>query len=1179
MRYFLSICILLLLTPLNSQITAILPESNDDLIHQEGENAVVTNYNTTPTLDYSASGKRLLQLNTYKGNYNNNPYFSKYIIYVPESGSYDIWYSGTPPGTKEDIFPSYSSPFTLLVDNSEYELYRENVNVVESYAPGLYWIKTINLELEKGFHEIEFRVTEKRKFDGKYYFYLDSFFLFKGDETSPGLIPEVFPENMLDRSIDNAFRDISTYQANIRNNPEVSGNYLSLAHIYILIGDYLNAIKMLTRVLQLDPDNKTAKLLMAKSRIWNGNIDQGIRAYRDYLEVYPESLSIWEEAAKVTAWLGRLDTSLELFGLGLQVYPGNSSLLVNKAFTHLWNGEIDEGLTILQDVENSLDNNASSISHLASIYSVNGYKNYAIDLYEKSIKQYPDLIELYLNLETLFRETGELEKADEILNNLTSNFSISEQLQQILDTNSKKSIVKDQFISSLEAKLLLDPENLSLRELLVQTLFWNGLVNRAIDEYIAILVVYNYQDLKLFDDKSHDLYFYYDILHYIEDKFNNRIEELTELKKEFYNDVILYRTALLNNSDIDDAKGILESTINSVNEIYNRNRYYYELFNTLEDEIINITGLEEEQQDVFNKLIGNRWTLNRKLLINELNSSLENDSVKEFSSYILSMYYLINSEFTQAEGVIDNLDEFTSRNKLVRYHNKLWSGESFEQDLTELHIYYPHISRELEIISGYNNVITTPEVIDSNYIDNIQTFLQEVDLEQRQIHTFIKIIRSYKESTRVLLENSLIRTFFRNQENTNLIRYTIGDYYLQNEQYNDALIQFKQVNSVDPFNVSAQFKLGRLQQLTGDWKGALTSYEDVFNTDPSYENASTMHNQLSLQHPELSSVTVDYFSDPNMIEFSENFTTQFNITSWFRMDPEWSISTISLLEWPRKRYRVDSIAVKSTLSLLNNQFSLSPKLGVLLYNTTFDNASPFDEVTYSTVLESSSYYSDLAVDLNLQIDAYTLSLSLGQSTLKESIPDDIDTLEYIENSYSISGYYPIPQYRNWNNLAFRSYFHYKTLYGFDHSNTIFTYAQDITSNIQILRDPWTTLTLYNSTTYENSLTQDNDIYYTPDSVFVSKLGGTIASYIGVNSGVLGLIGRIGGGIYVEEMFGGNLFSFASDGDIQVNYTKNNRTLFFKAYGSLAMDDFDIPDYWALQFSIGFNLSISKLLTH
>lgn len=1179
MRYFLSIYILLIFLPIFSQVTPILPETNRDLILQEGENAVVTNYNTTPTLDFSASGKRTLQLNTYKGNYNNNPYFSKYIIYVPESGSYDFWYSGTPPGTREDIFPSYSSPFTLIVDNTEYELFREDVNVVETYAPGLYWIKTVNMELEKGFHEIEFRVTEKRRFDGKFYFYLDSFFLFKGDEKSPGMVPEVFPQDMTNRSIDNAFRDISTYQSNIRNNPEVSGNYLSLAHIYILIGDYLNSIKMLTRVLQLEPDNKTAKLLLAKTRIWNGNIDQGIRAYRDYLEVFPQSLSIWEEAGKVTAWLGKLDLSLELFSMGLQVYPDNTSLLVNKAFTHLWNGDIEEGLTILQEVELSLGENASSISNLASIYDVNGYTNYAIELYEKSIDRYPNFIELYLNLETLLREAGEINSADLILEDLIAHFSISEQLQQILDTNSKKSSVKDQYISSLEAKLLLDPENLSLRELLVQTLFWNGLVDEAISEYIAILTVYYYQDMKLYNDNSHDLYFYYDILFYIESAFQNRIDELTELKKIYFNDVIAYRTALINSEGIDEAKTKLESTITKTNNIYDKNIYYYELFTTLEDEIIVIEQQQQEEQSIFEKLIGDRWEIDRSQVIDELKSGLNNDSVKEFSSYILSRLFLIYSNFSESETIIEELDEFSSRNKLITYHNNLWSGVDYKQDLSELEIYYPFIGRENQIISGFRSVITEPKTIEENYIENIQPFLQAVDKEQRQIQKFSRIIQSYKESMRTLIENSFVRTLFNYQENTNLIRYTIGDYYLQNEQYDDALIQFRLVNSVDPFNISAQFKLARLQQLTGDWKSALTSYAEVFNIDPSYENASTMHNQLSLQHPESSSVSVEYFSDPNKIEFREIFSTQFNITSRYHLDPNWNISTLSLLNWPRKRYRVDNIYFNNTLTLLNNRVSFTPKVGVLLYNTTFDNASPFDVIDYSTILNSSSLYADLAVDLNLQIAAYNISLNLGQSTLKESIPDDIKTLEYIENSYSIGGYYPISRYRNWNNFAFRSYFHMKYLYGFEHSNTIFTYAQDLTSNIQLLRDPWTTLTVYNTTTYENSLIQDNEIYYTPDSIFVSKFGGTIGSYIGINSGVLGIIGRLGAGIYTEELFSSNKNSFASDGDFQINYTKDSRTIFIKTYGSIALSDFEEPAYWALQFSIGFNLSISNLLTH
>lgn len=1179
MRYFFSIYLFILIIPLFSQVTPILPESNNDLIYQEGEGAVVTNFSTQPTLNYSASGKRTLQLNTYKGNYNNSPYFSKYILYIPEDGVYNFWYSGTPPGTREDIFPSYSSPFTLIIDNEEYGLYREDVNVIESYAPGLYWIKTVEMELKSGFHEIEFRVDSKRRFDGKYYFYLDSFFLFKGDETSPGLTPEIFPSNMLNRSIDNAFRDIATYQANIRENPESAGNYLSLAHIYILIGDYLNSIKMLTRVLQLEPENRSAKLLLAKSRLWNGNIDQGIRSYTEYLALYPNSLSIWEEAGKVSAWLGKLEESIHIYNNALEIFPENSSLKVNKAFTHFWKGDIEEGLSLLGEVENLVESSSSAIVELANIYRVNGYNNYAIDLYNSSIISNPDFIELYLNLEALYHETGDSTAAENILNRIKEHFSISEQLQQILDTNSLKSSVKEQFISTLEAKLVLDPENLNLRELLVQTLFWNGYVDRSIDEYISIMTINNYQDHRIFDDNSHDIYYYYDILHYMENTFSQRIDRLNEYKQGYYDDVLSYRSAIRKGVGIEEKKELLEERLNATNSIYISNDYYYSLYDTLEDEIIELKVAEDERHVTFLRTLDGRWTLNRELFLSELKSGLEKESVKEFSSYILSLYYLIIEESDDLNSVISNLNIYSSWNRLLNYHKSLWVDSSTEYDLRELQIYYPFIEQLVEVISREGDLYTEPVTVVPEGIEKLHPYLERVDREQQKIDIFLEVVEKSRKTVKEMLKNRLIRTIYRHQENTNLLRYTIGDYYLQDGSYSSALEQFSLINSLDPFNISAQFKLGRVQQLTGDWKGALDSYADVFNIDPGYENASTMHNQLSLQHPENSSVNITYFSDPNMITFKEVFQTQFNLSSWYHIDPVWTVSTLSLLDWPPLRYRVDSIVIQNVISLNNELLTISPNIGVLLYNTSFDSRSPFEILDFSAITGTTDYYPDLSAVLNLTLSPYTFSINFKKSTLEESIPDSIKTIDFIEHSYSIGGYYPISRSKRWNSLAFRSYINFKHLYAYNHSNTMLTYAQDITSNIQISRSPWTTLTLYNTTTYENSIEQDDEIYYTPDSVFVSKLGGTISSFLGVNEGVMGLLFRLGAGVYTEEFTTDNISSFAADGDIEVNYMRDNRTIFLKAYGSIALQDINDPEYWALQYSLGFKISLSKLLTH
>lgn len=1165
------------------KITPKMPEINKDLIYNEGEDAIVTNFSTSATLNYSASGQKTLQLNTYKSNYQSSPYFSEYSVYVEESGTYSFWYSGTPPGTKEDVYPSYSSPFSLIIDGVSVTKYREDVNVVETYAPGLYWIKAETFDLEAGYHNIRFEITDKRGFDGKYYFYLDSFFLFKGDETDPGQVPDIFPNNMDERSIDSAFREISYYQINIKNDPAKVDNYMSLANIYILIGDYLNAIKMLTRVVQIDPENKDGRLLLAKTNIWNGNTDKGISLYETYLNLFPESLSVWEEAGKIAAWVGKYDKSIDIFNRGLSIFPDSISLNINLALTYLWNSMIIEGLEVLDEQENRANKDLNQITSLAEVYSVNGYPDYAINFYKKSLKDNPDFIELYLNLEKLYRNIGNDTAAEEVVKDINNKFYISDQLKNIMETNVKKTNIKNQYITNLESEIDLDPMNMELRELLVQTLFWNGIVNQAIQEYKAIITIKNFNEMNTFESESIPLYRDYDLLQYMINYFKDNLQLLSESKQSYYNGLIKYRTALINDVDVEIQRKALSSTVNNINTLLSKNEYLYDQFSSLKESILENILSENEKEEIFQNIIsGNNWKLDSKYLLSELKEVSENKTNKPYSNFILGRYYLIEGDYKKSEIVIGSLDEYSPNNKLLNYHNSLWSGKKIDQDLFNNVIsYFDGLNQEQSLLSGLDSVIGESTEITSEDLDRTNILIDKIEAEQAKVVNFKILLNDYEKKQKLLLHNKLIRSIYKHQENTHLLRYAIGDYYLQDKQYSKALTQFNQVIAIDPFNISASFNLGRLQQLTGDWNKALNSYENVFTVDPAYENAAIMHNQLSILHPEITKGEFKFFIDTSRLKYNIDFSTDFYLSSWIKVSPYWNGSTFSYFTWddigtPRT-YRLDDFILNSEFNFFEGNTKLKPSIGFSVSNNKFDYISPIEEIDYESILSSGEFSPNLSLTINQNIENISLSAGISLKQLPESIPSDIKDITTVTQDYSISGYYPIVGKKSLTSLSFRTFFSIDSRTGYEHDNQIVTFVQDFYSTFILLKAPWTTQVIYSATSFENSLDDDSSIYYTPDKVLISKLGGTTSSYIGINGGVLSLSGRLAPGVYVEKVFDDPEVSFTADSDVQIAYKKNNKSLYTKLYGSGSYSDSLSPDYWSLQFSLGFNIYLYKLL--
>ena len=421
-----------------AMLDPIFPPENPGLIQIEAESAVSTNFAAEATLNYAASGYRALQLNRYTGLYGDAAFYTEFVFYVGPQGTYEFWYGGTPPGPDEDVFPSYSSPFTYSIDDGPAQkISREQVVVASGYTPGFYWVFVDTLELSSGVHKLRIEVSEKRRHDGKYLFYLDSiFFIDRGraDLSGAAPIPAVFPEDLDDRSVDSPFKSVNDFRYLITLEPNNPLVYVEFSLIYSLIGDYLNALRNINKALLLDPENADVALLAAKYRLWKGEADEALKAYRRVLDMDSEMKEGWTEAGKVAAWIGKYDESISFYRDALQAFPDDLNLKVNMALTYLWASRVTEAERTFSQAESSALKSGVAVLELGEIYIANGYADRAIDVYAQGIREFPEHIELYLELERAYLEAGRAELSVDVHNQLRERFVESERLDVLLDT-------------------------------------------------------------------------------------------------------------------------------------------------------------------------------------------------------------------------------------------------------------------------------------------------------------------------------------------------------------------------------------------------------------------------------------------------------------------------------------------------------------------------------------------------------------------------------------------------------------------------------------------------------------------------------------------------------------------------------------------------------------------------
>ncbi|MDC7240496.1 MAG: hypothetical protein PQJ50_09070, partial [Spirochaetales bacterium] len=460
------------------KLEPVFPVIQEGLVFVEGESAVSTNFATSAVYNYGASGLKSLQLIQQNAPFGGQAYFAEYAFYVEEDGEYAFWYGGTPPGPQDTVFPSFASSFRYILDGGEpVQVFREDVAVVEAYTPSYYWMEVEKITLTKGVHRIRFEVPEKRRYDGRYYFFIDAFFFLRTDlmEADLPLAPNVFPLDRTDRSIDNPFQSISYYEGVIKENPGNKNAYIVLSMVYSLLGDYINAIKNLNKAVSLDPEDPYPLLLTAKNRVWNGEVGEGLTVYRQLLTLAPDNPSYWAEAGKMAAWTGNYRESIEFFTGGLELFPDNLNLKVNLGLTYLWMARNDDADTMFKEAVESAAGSHDRAMELGSIHSLNGYPQYAEDIYKKEIEESPEYLETYLALEDSYRQMGESGKAESVIDQIYTTFDATDALAEYMRVYEEKINMKDGILQDYIDALAEQPDNIPLRQILSQTYFWNGM--------------------------------------------------------------------------------------------------------------------------------------------------------------------------------------------------------------------------------------------------------------------------------------------------------------------------------------------------------------------------------------------------------------------------------------------------------------------------------------------------------------------------------------------------------------------------------------------------------------------------------------------------------------------------------------------------------------------------------
>jgi len=1225
----LSLCLfslLILLSPLNIQgqenpenlpdsapavtnLTPVFPVVEEGLIYVEGESAVSTNFATAPVYNYGASGFKSLQLIKQNAPYGGQAYFAEYAFYAEEEGDYAFWYGGTPPGPRDSVFPSFASSFSYILDGGEpVPVYREDLAVNSAYTPAYYWSEVTTLHLTAGVHRIRFEVSEKRRYDGQFYFFLDAFFFLRQDRMEDELIlvPDVFPQNRLDRSINNPFQSFSYYEKVIQENPGNKDAYIVLSMIYSLAGDYINALKNLNKAVSLDPKDPYPLLLTAKNRIWNGETSEGLNVYRQLLTLVPENTSYWAEAGKVAAWTGNYRDAIDFFTKGLEYFPDDLNLKVNLGLTYLWMSRPVDAETIFLEAEVSSDGNHDRAMELGEIHSLNGYPQYAVNLYKKEIAASPQYLETYLKLEESYRQMGDSDKADAVIRQIYDAFEESPELSRYMNVYEEKKSMKDGILQDYLDALVDQPDNIPLRQLLSQTYFWNGLREEAVDQSLKILINKLYISMRELDDKAMDILSLMDRLSRFQLQFSKAEEAYLKGVRELASTKSNYdkAQAAVEKKPEDDA---LKTALEEAEKVYAGTYELYSLWSYrlgeldsdktgLEEEWANILERETDDENVFRQLLGeSEWTWDRLFNQSELRQVQRSEPF--LAGYVLSRLALFSGKTAEAARILES-DVFKEDSPSLYglYESYLWGQNEEKQNQVwadnadTLTLYRGHLF-DMEASSWSDetgNVSTVPTA------DQTEALLEELTLRSKTMGDEIKSQERLAADIRSTLDKKLVRQIYYYEQETYLLRYSLGEYYLDMDENLKATRQFERVLAMDPTNISANYKLGIVSQRYGDWYRAMNQYKKVYDQNPRYENASYYYNQLARQNADSVSFEIQNITDPSRINYNGTAAYQTKLNSWLGWGADYHLDMDRKFrvfgEEVPNQFKLHTISFNVPVLLTGMNLTITPEAGLYAWNDYF-GVYPEDTDFGSTVLTPGDLGSVLNIEPLIGISAaWKKSFLNTQFSYRYKLEDEsLFSDRNLTRSHFVSGdaqtYFPLEDLDDWGPVTTRSYGKVEMLNeaGGGSQNYKAQLLQEGSVGYVVNRAPLIRLTANTVLNFENGSDSNVTDYYLPQGVFEAKGGlrGTVNFHNRDYSEALELsLYGAAGGYWTDLLKQDNkTTSLKVESVFSLYYVKETMTFFMNIGGSSTYDENQDLSFWEFSALIGARISVPSLLTN
>lgn len=925
----------------------------------QGQDAVSTNFAPEPVQLFGAGGNLTLQLNQ-PSLLSDTAYYADFVFTVDAPGAYAIWYGGSPPASSDPLQSSYGSPFDIVINDDEpLNVTAETVRAGPIYSVPYRWFKAEFVTLEAGEHRMRVIVDQRRRYDSRYFLYLDRFILVP-DGASHADLPD-------QDELQDEVPTIEDLLILLRDNPTNLDGYVQLANLYSLVGDHINALRYLGRAQILDAGNPEVLQAVARNTLWRGDIDGALGAYWSLVSAAPGRLETFLEAGKIAAWSGFLGASEQYYLAGLSHHPENPLLLVNLGFTYLWWNRPDRAREFFDRAERTA-RSPEAMLELGAEYRINDDFGREAALYREGLRRFPQSVEIAERLlSALLRQGIAAEAADHRRITEQRLPESADRMERVV----RRLQLRDEVISGYEMAVRENPDNLVYRAELAQTFFWIGRRSEGIRVFRNLLAAQTQQSLhgQWSDVEPYGWNALYNALtqFVIRSYLGQIASDTTTLATALQT----YRT--LENqegADLAPSRGAITAAAarltDSIRVVESARNLYagditpqMEEARSLDDErSAEIAAIRERllwdppvpvitaELNQAGDVIGNRRT--GQLLTGLAGIGVELPSLAELNLLIG------DGDERTLRGLRNEIPvhmALTARQSGNAAAARTWFGlEDFvvgfgDESVSRPFLVFTELLREpiRSLLGETDSAPPTPQPFNADAAEQLVESARELSGELAiQLRTLEQDGRLFQS----ILQQSTELALFYMQTNSAPERNRLGELLIDEDDLSGAIVQLELVRAVDPDNLATLYILAQAYRRQGQWRQAQSLLAHIHQRDSTFRNTIALHNEIARQHADDFHGSTSIITEPQRIDMRTTMEYLWRVNSRFSIRgvletgsvrtkiPDFVEKTDITPEFGflrRASYQDYAARVGIPLYLRPDRFTLEPVLGVRMY--------------------------------------------------------------------------------------------------------------------------------------------------------------------------------------------------------------------------------------------------------